>query len=108
MIESIGGLTGLSGMAPSLPLRPPQGGGPAAQGSAAGQPDFAAALKAAADRAVNTLQTAETVSMQAMLGEANIQQVVDKVMEAERTLSTALAIRNKLIAAWQEISRMQI
>ena len=108
MIETIGGLTGLGGIGSSLPLRPPQGGLPAGGASATTQADFASALKAAADRAVNTLQTAETVSMQAMLGEADIQQVVNKVMEAERTLSTALAIRNKLIAAWQEISRMQI
>ncbi len=108
MIESIGGLSGLGGVAPSLPLRPPQGNGLTAKAASAESVDFAAALEAVADRAVNTLKTAETVSMQAMLGEANIQQVVDKVMEAERTLSTALAIRNKLIAAWQEISRMQI
>jgi flagellar hook-basal body complex protein FliE len=31
-----------------------------------------------------------------------------KVMEAERTFSTAMAIRDKVVGAYLEISRMQI
>jgi flagellar hook-basal body complex protein FliE len=37
-----------------------------------------------------------------------IQDVVEAVMSAERSLQTALALRDKSVAAWQEISRMAI
>ncbi len=88
-------------------LRPAPG--PAAKGpaSAPGR-DFGAVLQEVASGAVRTMETSEAVAMEAIQGRADLQQVVDRVMEAERTLAAAMAIRNKLIAAWQEISRMQI
>lgn len=41
-------------------------------------------------------------------GQASVQQVVEAVMSAEQSLQTALAVRDKVVAAYQEISRMQI
>jgi len=41
-------------------------------------------------------------------GKASVQQVVDSVMSAERTLQTGIAIRDKAVAAYQQISQMQI
>ncbi len=104
MIEGIGNVAGITGIG-SLP-------GPAAAGrssvAASAGADFAEALKAAAGEAVQTLQKSELTAIAGIEGKADIQTVVDQVMAAERTLSATMAIRNKLVAAWQEISRMQI
>ncbi len=70
--------------------------------------DFLQALQQAAGETVQTLQVGEMQSIAGIAGKADIQTVVDQVMAAERTWSATLAIRNKLVAAWQEISRMQI
>lgn len=79
----------------------------AASASSAGA-SFGAALADAASQAMGTLRSAETVSAKGINGAASVQQVVDGVMEAERTLQTALAIRDKAVTAWQQISQMQI
>lgn len=85
-------------------LRPSQAAPPAA----AGQADFATVLKSMAVSAVDTLRNGEAAAAQGILGTMPVQQAVDQVMAAERTLQAALAIRDKLVGAYQEISRMQI
>ena len=52
-------------------------------------------------------QTGNTLDL-AINGNASTQAVVDAVMNAERTLTTAVAIRDKVVAAYQELSRMAI
>jgi flagellar hook-basal body complex protein FliE len=37
-----------------------------------------------------------------------VQQVVEAVMAAEQTLQSSIAIRDKVVAAYLEVSRMQI
>ncbi len=102
MIEGIGNIAGITGMG-----RLPTAAGTGRPSAVAGQ-DFVEALKAAAGEAVQTLQKSEMTAIAGIEGKADIQTVVDQVMAAERTLSATMAIRNKLVAAWQEISRMQI
>jgi flagellar hook-basal body complex protein FliE len=80
---------------------------PAASISVAGA-DFSAALAQAAGDALKTLRSAESVSTAGIEGKAGVRQVVDGVMSAERTLQTALAIRDKAVAAFQQVSQMQI
>ncbi len=41
-------------------------------------------------------------------GKASVQQVVEAVMSAEQTLQSAIAIRDKVVSAYLEISRMAI
>lgn len=69
---------------------------------------FAEALSQAATKTVNTLQNAEQVSMQALKGDADTRQVVDAVMSAQQALQTAVAIRDKVVSAYLEVSRMGI
>jgi flagellar hook-basal body complex protein FliE len=69
---------------------------------------FQQAMASAASDAVKTLKTAETTSMAGLDGKASVQQVTESVMAAERTLQTSLAIRDKAVAAYQQISQMQI
>ena len=69
---------------------------------------FAAMLTQAAGEAIGKLQQAEQVSVQALQGEADIRQVVDAVMSAEQSLQAAVAIRDKIVTAYLEVSRMAI
>lgn len=69
---------------------------------------FAEALNQAATKTVNTLQNAEQVSLQALKGDVDTRQVVDAVMGAQQALQTTIAIRDKIVTAYLEVSRMGI
>jgi flagellar hook-basal body complex protein FliE len=57
---------------------------------------------------VDTLKSSEATSIAGVQGKASVQQVVDQVMAAERALQTSIAIRDRAVSAYQEISRMAI
>ncbi|MEQ9572546.1 MAG: flagellar hook-basal body complex protein FliE [Nitratireductor sp.] len=87
------------------------GVGPAAQPVAPSisPASFEAALEAAASQSVATLERAESASMLALKGgDIQARVVVDAVMSAEQTLQAAIAIRDKIVTAYLEISRMAI
>ncbi|MEP6564323.1 MAG: flagellar hook-basal body complex protein FliE [Mesorhizobium sp.] len=84
-----------------------QGGGAPLAGTDIGT-TFAEALSHAASKTVGTLQNAEQVSLQALKGDADTRQVVDAVMSAQQALQTAVAIRDKVVSAYLEVSRMGI
>jgi flagellar hook-basal body complex protein FliE len=48
------------------------------------------------------------MAIQGLQGSAPAFKVVEAVMAAQRTLQSALAIRDKAVTAYQEISRMTI
>lgn len=73
----------------------------------AGQ-SFAAMVSEAANRTIDTLQGAEQVSVKALQGDADMRQVADAVMNAEQSLQAAVAIRDKIVTAYLEVSRMAI
>ena len=75
---------------------------------AAERMSMASELRAMTGGAVETLSSAENVSMDALTGEASTREVVDAVMEAERTVRLASAMRDKVVAAWLDLSRMSI
>ena len=80
-----------------------------AVGSAASSgTDFAQMLGQMSSDAVHTLKTAETMSVDGLQGAGNIQGVVQAVMSAQESLQTALAVRDKSVAAFQEVTRMSI
>ena len=62
----------------------------------------------AASRFADILANAEAQAAGALTGETGTRQAVDAVMEAERTMRTAVAVRDKLVAAWLDLSRMSI
>jgi flagellar hook-basal body complex protein FliE len=76
--------------------------------SSTGGAGFGEVMAQASGEALHTLKSAESTSMAGIEGKVGVQQVVDSVMSAERTLQTGLAIRDKTVAAWQQISQMQI
>ena len=89
--------------------------------SASPTPTTTSATRAAADgvsfeqalgqtfgAAVDTLKTGEAAAIQGVVGAAPPMRVVESVMDAQRALQSVLAVRDKLVSAWQEISRMSI
>ena len=57
---------------------------------------------------VDKLKTSETMSVAGIEGKATTQSVVESVIAAQESLQTALAVRDKAVSAFQEISRMTI
>jgi len=69
---------------------------------------FVDALGKAFSDAVGTVQTGEAAAIQGLQGGMAPYKVVDSIMGAQRTLQSMLAIRDKAVSAYQEISRMAI
>jgi len=70
--------------------------------------DFSTMLGELAGHAVSAIRQGEAAGLAGIQGQMPLQQVVDQVMEAERTLQASIAIRDKLVSAFLDISRMQI
>jgi flagellar hook-basal body complex protein FliE len=69
---------------------------------------FADVMGSMATEMTNSLKRSETASIQGIRGEANTREVIDAVMNAEQSLQTAIAIRDKVVSAYLEIARMPI
>ena len=80
--------------------------GPAAPVS--GADSFAETLTRAGEQLVDNLNAAESASIRGINGDATTYEVASAVMEAEQSLRMAVAVREKVINAYLEISRMQI
>ena len=78
------------------------------QGAETAGQAFDVTLASVAQDMVGTLRNAEAASFAGVTGQANTREVVDAVMAAEQTLQTAIAIRDKIVQAYLEISRLQI
>ncbi|SRR5258708_38722466 len=92
---------------PGVPMMP-KGAAGGALGPTAGTKDFASLVREAADSAINTGKQAEKVSVAGIAGKADILDVVQAVSNAETTLTTVVAVRDKLVAAYQELMRMPV
>lgn len=80
-------------------------------GMTAGNEDkvsFGAMVKAGVEKVVETQKKSEQLSADAVVGKANIADVVQAVTEAEVVVQTAKAVRDRVIGAYQEIMRMPI
>lgn len=70
---------------------------------------FEQILTQLSDAMSTNLSSAEQTSMQHIADKTvGMTEVINSVMAAERSLSTAIAIRDKMVQAYTEISRMQI
>lgn len=58
--------------------------------------------------AVKTGRQAEELSLKQITGEADLKDVVTAVANAENTLETVVAVRDKVLNAYQEILKMPI
>ncbi len=69
---------------------------------------FAEVLRDATQGAIGSLRDAESQSLKAATGDADLTDVVTAVSKAELTLETVVTLRNRVIQAYQEIMRMPI
>lgn len=81
---------------------------PAAGGSAPAGQSFGDFLGQALDNAVATGQRAEQTSLAAAAGKASVTDVVTALTNADVTLQAVVAVRDKVVAAYQDIMRMPI
>ena len=76
--------------------------------AASGGPSFSEMLGHIIANGVNTIQAGESAAIQGLNGAAQPFKVVEAVMSAQRTLQEGLSIRDKVVSAYQEISRMAL
>ena len=76
--------------------------------TAAPTQDFGSMLSEVANDAVGRMKKAESMSTAGIQGQASAQQVVEAVTSAQQSLQMSLAVRDKVVSAYQEVSRMTI
>ncbi len=86
----------------------PGAGAAAASRPAAGGNSFAATMERVLQDAVQTGRQADAASSQALLGGGNVSDVVMAVARADIALQTAVAVRDRVVTAYQDIMRMPI
>ncbi len=77
-------------------------------GKAAGDGSFGAALQGAVTSLTDLGHAADAKSVAAMGGHGNLTDVVMAVSKAEMALQASVAVRDKVISAYQDIMRMAV
>ena len=72
------------------------------------QTSFASILGGITSNMVQDIRTAETTSLNGIMGKVSTREVVDAVMAADQSLQTATAFRDKLVSAYLDITKMPI
>ena len=75
---------------------------------ASGGPNFSALVKDAVAALSKATHNADAQSQAAAAGKANIVDVVTAVAESEVAIDTLVSVRDKVIAAYEEIMKMPI
>ena len=84
---------------------PPSG---AVSAEVSGADSFSNFLTDAVKDSIDTIKRGETMATKQAAGQANIVDVVNAVNAAELTLDTVVAVRDKVVAAYQSIMNMPI
>jgi flagellar hook-basal body complex protein FliE len=79
-----------------------------AAGDGGAGPSFGALLKDAIGSVVETGRKSDTQTQAVAAGKANIVDVVTAVSETEVAIETLVSVRDRMIAAYEEIMRMPI
>jgi flagellar hook-basal body complex protein FliE len=74
----------------------------------AGTTDFGEMVGDATKSALNTIRTSEQVAAAGVSGNADVQQVVQALSDAELTMQTVVAVRDKVLGAYNDIMKMTI
>ena len=100
-INAIGAIGGVTELAPTGKTHAIAAAAPAAT-------DFTSVLGSMITDTAQNLRAGEAASAAGIQGRLSTQAVVEAIMSAERSLQTTMAVRDKVVAAYQEISRMAI
>lgn len=71
-------------------------------------PGFSSMVEKAIDTSMQTLRAGERASIGAIMDEVTLDELSIAVSSAESTLRTAVAVRDKVISAYQDIIKMPI
>ncbi len=71
-------------------------------------PSFADLVKEAVDQVVDTGKASEQKMMESVNGQAPLIDVVTAVTTAEMTLETVTSVRDRMVAAYQDVVKMPI
>lgn len=71
-------------------------------------PSFSDFLRENVQETISTLKGSEQLSAKAITGTANVTDVVQAVTSAELSFQTVVAVRDRIISAYQDIMRMPI
>lgn len=104
MVAPLGGAG--AAMAAYRAISNPEAASAEAPASAAGS--FGAALQRAVQGAVDVGRQADAASTQALAGQGSVTDVVLAVSRAEMSLQTAVAVRDRVVSAYQDVMRMPI
>ncbi len=91
------GLANPAALSKSAPVAQPEGGS-----------SFADLIRGVAKDTIDATKRGESAAMGALTKETSLVDVVTAVTNAEVALETAVAVRDRVIAAYQEIVRMPI
>ncbi len=96
----------VSSIGQNIPLLPGKAGEKQGTG---GEGSFSEVLSSALNKLNETQVKADSLSMELLTGEVqDIHQVTIAMQEAKLSMQLAVEVRNKVIEAYQEISRMQV
>jgi flagellar hook-basal body complex protein FliE len=76
--------------------------------SSTGSESFGAALSDALGSAVQTGQQADAAAAQGLNGQGDLTQIVTSVTQAQLALQTTVALRDRMVQAYQSIMNMPI
>lgn len=85
-------------------------GGKSAPASSEGTANFADALKGAIEQVNGAQQSADKLAEDFQLGkpDANVQDVMISLQKANISFQTMVQVRNKLVAAYQDVMNIQV
>jgi flagellar hook-basal body complex protein FliE len=95
----------VSGIGGAIAAYRAAGAAPAAPG---GEGGFGGLVARALEQAVEVGRSADTAAAQAMLGQGGVTEAVLAVSRAELALQTTVALRDRVVAAYQDVMRMPI
>ncbi len=84
------------------------GAGIAGAGNTAAGPDFGQMVSSAIHDAISSSRTAEAQMTAQVQGKASLVDVVTAISSAETSLQSVIAVRDQMIAAYQQVMNMAI
>jgi flagellar hook-basal body complex protein FliE len=97
----VGGVSGAAQAAAAYAAQSRGEGAPAAGG-------FGGALARAMEGGIEVGRSAEAASTQALLGQGGVTEAVLAISRAELALQTTVALRDRVVAAYQDVMRMPL
>ena len=98
----------VSGVLPTGGAESLRGLSPAANPAQPAGSDFESFFAKISSVARDQLRAGEAAAIAGISGDTSVQNVVRSLMTAEQQLRAAIAVRDRVVAAYQEIARMQI